>query len=270
MISRRLFLQSGAAAAAIRPGLGRTGRKRAGRHRHRDQDRSDRALQRPGLRLWRDRQDGSRLLPDDQRKGRRQRPQAQLSSAWTTAIARRRRWSRSRRLVEQEQVAFCFSALGTPTNPAIRNISTSTRCHNCSWPPVPASGATPSILRGRWAASRTIGPKRDIFAKHILKTKPDAKIGVLYQNDDFGKDYLIGLQGRSRADEAAHGGQGSHLRGYRPDHRLADRHASRLGRRRASHRRHAEIRRPGDPQGPRHRLEAGALLSTSRLRSATC
>jgi branched-chain amino acid transport system substrate-binding protein len=32
-----------------------------------------------------------------------------------------------------------------------------------------------------------------IFAKHILATKPDARIGVLYQNDGFGKDYLIGL-----------------------------------------------------------------------------
>ena len=33
-----------------------------------------------------------------------------------------------------------------------------------------------------------------IFAKHILATKPEGKIGVLYQNDGFGKDYLIGLK----------------------------------------------------------------------------
>jgi len=33
-----------------------------------------------------------------------------------------------------------------------------------------------------------------IYAKYLLKTKPDAKIGVLYQNDDFGKDYLKGLK----------------------------------------------------------------------------
>src|SRR6202042_3126937 len=33
-----------------------------------------------------------------------------------------------------------------------------------------------------------------IFGKHIATTKPDAKIGVLYQNDSFGKDYLIGLK----------------------------------------------------------------------------
>ena len=33
-----------------------------------------------------------------------------------------------------------------------------------------------------------------IFAKYILKTKPDAKIGILYQNDDFGKDYVSGVR----------------------------------------------------------------------------
>ena len=37
-----------------------------------------------------------------------------------------------------------------------------------------------------------------IYAKQILATKPNAKIAVLFQNDDFGKDYLTGLEGRSR------------------------------------------------------------------------
>jgi branched-chain amino acid transport system substrate-binding protein len=41
-----------------------------------------------------------------------------------------------------------------------------------------------------------------IYAKHILTTKPDAKIGVLYQNDGFGKDYLIGLKEGLGADHA--------------------------------------------------------------------
>src|SRR5260370_3878496 len=41
-----------------------------------------------------------------------------------------------------------------------------------------------------------------IFAKHILKTKPDAKIGVLYQNDGFGKEYLTGLKDGLGADHA--------------------------------------------------------------------
>jgi branched-chain amino acid transport system substrate-binding protein len=41
-----------------------------------------------------------------------------------------------------------------------------------------------------------------IFGKHIVATKPDAKIGVLYQNDSFGKDYLIGLKNGLGADHA--------------------------------------------------------------------
>ena len=41
-----------------------------------------------------------------------------------------------------------------------------------------------------------------IFGKHMLATKPDAKIGVLYQNDGFGKDYLIGLKEGLGADQA--------------------------------------------------------------------
>ena len=41
-----------------------------------------------------------------------------------------------------------------------------------------------------------------IYGKHILATKPDAKIGVLYQNDGFGKDYLIGLKDGLGADHA--------------------------------------------------------------------
>jgi branched-chain amino acid transport system substrate-binding protein len=41
-----------------------------------------------------------------------------------------------------------------------------------------------------------------IFAKHILASKPDAKIAVLYQNDGFGKDYLIGLKDGLGADHA--------------------------------------------------------------------
>jgi branched-chain amino acid transport system substrate-binding protein len=41
-----------------------------------------------------------------------------------------------------------------------------------------------------------------IYGKHILATKPDGKIGVLYQNDGFGKDYLIGLKDALGAEHA--------------------------------------------------------------------
>ena len=100
----------------------------------------------------------------------------------------------TRRLVEQEQVALLFNSLGTPTNAAIQ--------HYCNANKVPqlfvSTGA--SVFSDPEHFPWTIGfnpsyrTEARIYAKHILSTKPDAKIGVLYQNDDFGKDYLIGLK----------------------------------------------------------------------------
>ena len=100
-----------------------------------------------------------------------------------------------RRLVEQEQVAFLFSTLGTPCNAAIRQY-----CNDNKIPQLfVATGAAmfsdpkhfPWTMSGVLPNYQT---EARIFAKHILQTKPDGKIGVLYQNDGFGKDYLIGLK----------------------------------------------------------------------------
>jgi ABC-type branched-subunit amino acid transport system substrate-binding protein len=67
--------------------------------------------------------------------------------------------------------------------------------------------------RGRWAGSRTTRPKGRIYAAHILQTKPNAKIGILYQNDDYGKDYVKGLKdglGRQGEDDRVGGVVRSH------------------------------------------------------------
>ncbi|HMK69009.1 MAG TPA: ABC transporter substrate-binding protein [Stellaceae bacterium] len=99
-----------------------------------------------------------------------------------------------RRLVEQDEVAFLFQTLGTPSNSAIHQY--------CNDEQVPqlfvATGAT------KWNDPKghpwTMGwqpnyqTEAKIYAKYILANKPDAKISILYQNDDFGKDYLIGLK----------------------------------------------------------------------------
>jgi branched-chain amino acid transport system substrate-binding protein len=98
-----------------------------------------------------------------------------------------------RKLVEQDNVLLVASPLGTPTNSAI--------WHYMNQKKVPqlfvATGAT------KWDDPKghpwTIGCQPSyqsegrIYAAYILKEKPDGKIGVLYQNDDFGKDYLKGL-----------------------------------------------------------------------------
>jgi branched-chain amino acid transport system substrate-binding protein len=100
----------------------------------------------------------------------------------------------TRRLVEQDHILLDAGPLGTPTNSAI--------WHYMNQKKVPqlfvSTGAT------KWNDPKghpwTIGWQPNyqsegrIYATYITKEKPDAKIGVLYQNDDFGKDYLKGVQ----------------------------------------------------------------------------
>ena len=99
-----------------------------------------------------------------------------------------------RKLVEQDNVLLVASPLGTPTNSAI--------WHYMNQKKVPqlfvATGAT------KWDDPKnypwTIGWQPNyqsegrIYATYIMKEKPGGKIGVLYQNDDFGKDYVKGLK----------------------------------------------------------------------------
>ncbi len=107
-----------------------------------------------------------------------------------------------RRLVEEEKVAFLFNTLGTPPNLAIRPY-----CNEHKIPQVfVATGAAtfddPKQYFWTMGYQPNYQTEAKIFAQHILKTKPDAKIAALYQNDDFGKDYLIGLKAGLGADHA--------------------------------------------------------------------
>jgi branched-chain amino acid transport system substrate-binding protein len=99
-----------------------------------------------------------------------------------------------RRLVEQEQVAFLFQTLGTPCNVAIRQY-----CNDNKVPQLfVATGASifsdPKHFPWTMGYNPNYRMEAHIDAKHILATKPDGTIAVLYQNDDFGKDYLTGLK----------------------------------------------------------------------------
>jgi branched-chain amino acid transport system substrate-binding protein len=99
----------------------------------------------------------------------------------------------ARKLVEEDQVLLIAGGIGTPTNSAI--------WHYMNQKKVPqlfvGTGAT------KWDDPKghpwTIGWQPNyqsegrIYASYILKNKPDGKIGVLYQDDDFGKDYLKGV-----------------------------------------------------------------------------
>ena len=99
-----------------------------------------------------------------------------------------------RRLVEQDEVLLVFNPLGTPSNTAIHKYMNAKKVPQL----FVATGAT------KWNDPKgnpwTMGwqpnyqTETTVYAKHILKTRPNAKIGVLYQNDDYGKDYLKGLK----------------------------------------------------------------------------
>ncbi len=99
-----------------------------------------------------------------------------------------------RRLVEEEKVAFLFNPLGTPPNAAIRPYCNENKIPQLFVATGAAMFSDPKHFPWTMGWQPNYQTEASIFAKHILKTKPDAKIGALYQNDDFGKDYLTGLK----------------------------------------------------------------------------
>ena len=99
----------------------------------------------------------------------------------------------ARKLVEDDQVLFIFNSLGTPTNTAIE--------HYMNEENVPqlfvATGATkwnnPKEFPWTMGWQPSYQTEGRIYASYLLKEKPNARIAVLFQNDDYGKDYLKGL-----------------------------------------------------------------------------
>jgi branched-chain amino acid transport system substrate-binding protein len=107
-----------------------------------------------------------------------------------------------RQMVEQDKIFALFQSLGTPTNTAIHKYMNSKKVPQI----YVATGAS------KWGDPKhfpwTMGFQPDyhteaaIYAKHILATIKDAKIAILHQNDDFGRDYLDGFkEGLGKANE---------------------------------------------------------------------
>jgi len=107
-----------------------------------------------------------------------------------------------RRLVEEEQVAFLFQTLGTPPNAAIRQYCNDNKVPQLFVATGAAMFSDPQHFPWTMGYNPNYQTEAHIYGKHILATKPDAKIAVLYQNDGFGKDYLIGLKDALGADHA--------------------------------------------------------------------
>jgi branched-chain amino acid transport system substrate-binding protein len=99
----------------------------------------------------------------------------------------------ARKLVESDEVLLIFQSLGTPTNNAIRQYMNLKKVPQL----FVATGATQfgDLKNFRWTMGwqPTYQTEGRIYAKYILQNLPQGKIGVLYQNDDSGRDYLKGL-----------------------------------------------------------------------------
>jgi branched-chain amino acid transport system substrate-binding protein len=99
-----------------------------------------------------------------------------------------------RRLVEDEKVAFTFQTLGTAPNLAIRQYLNDNKVPQLFVSTGAAVFADPQHFPWTIGYNPNYQTEAHIYGKDILKTKPDGKIAILYQNDGFGKDYLIGLK----------------------------------------------------------------------------
>jgi branched-chain amino acid transport system substrate-binding protein len=100
----------------------------------------------------------------------------------------------ARKLVESDEVLFIFNSLGTPPNSAIQKYMNSKKVPQL----FVATGATkwndPKEFPWTMGFQPNYQSEGHIYAKYILRKQPDAKIAILYQNDDYGKDYVKGLK----------------------------------------------------------------------------
>ena len=99
-----------------------------------------------------------------------------------------------RKLVEEDQVLMVFQSLGTPPNLAIRGYLNDNKIPQL----FVGSGADqwndPKRYPWTMGWQPSYGTEARIFARYVLDNLPDAKIAVLYQNDDFGNDYVNGMR----------------------------------------------------------------------------
>ena len=100
----------------------------------------------------------------------------------------------ARKLVESDEVLLVFNPLGTPSNTAIQKYMNARKVPQL----FVATGATkwndPKDFPWTMGWQPSYQSEARIYAKYLMKEAPNARISVLYQNDDFGKDYLKGLK----------------------------------------------------------------------------
>ena len=164
-----------------------------------------------------------------------------------------------RKLVEEDQVLMVFQSLGTPPNLAIRGYLNDNKIPQL----FVGSGADqwndPKHYPWTMGWQPSYGTEARIFARYVLENLPDAKIAVLYQNDDFGKDYVNGM--RSGLGDKA-GKMIVATQSYEttdPTVELAGLGVAGKRRRCVADRSHSQIHHARDPQGLRYRLAPDAV-----------
>jgi branched-chain amino acid transport system substrate-binding protein len=98
-----------------------------------------------------------------------------------------------RQLVEQEQVLLMFNTLGTPPNTAIQRYMNGKKVPQLFVATGASKWGKPKEFPWTMGWQPDYATEGELYVKYVLETMPDAKIAVLYQNDDFGKDYVEGI-----------------------------------------------------------------------------
>jgi ABC-type branched-subunit amino acid transport system substrate-binding protein len=96
----------------------------------------------------------------------------------------------TRRLVEQDGVLLIFASLGTPTGEAVRPYLNGRKVPQLFLITGASTVVDPQKYPWTMAGLPSYAAEGRIFAKYLLAEKPDAKVGILYQDDDFGRDHL--------------------------------------------------------------------------------
>jgi len=100
----------------------------------------------------------------------------------------------TRRLVEQDGVLHIFGSLGTATNTAIMKYLNARKIPQIFLATAAAKFYDPKNFPWTMGILFNYEEEAAIYARHLLRTKPDARVAILYQNDDFGKDYVKGFK----------------------------------------------------------------------------
>jgi ABC-type branched-subunit amino acid transport system substrate-binding protein len=103
----------------------------------------------------------------------------------------------TRQLVDQDEVLALFGSLGTPTNVAVRKYLNQKKIPQLLVASSSSQWNNPQEYPFSTSLFLSADQEAATFARYILATRPDGKIAMLYQNDDYGKDYLKAFQGAS-------------------------------------------------------------------------